>query len=97
MSLVMSCEKTSPRSGGRKEPSAIRNRKSISVATHVELGTAILSKNETKGPTRPAFAEDFLWEHSVSVAQGGNADIAACAGRSNPEPSAPSEFWGFCS
>jgi hypothetical protein len=97
MPLVTSCDRTNSRSAVRKEPAAIRNRKDISVATHVELGTTILPKNETKGAARLAFADDFLWEHSFSVAQSGNRDIAVCTGKSNPERSAPSEFCGFCS
>lgn len=95
MSPMMSCENTGSRSVGRREPSAIRNRKSISVAPHV--GTAILSRNETKYPARLTFAEDFLLEHSASVALGANPKSAVCAEPSSPERSAPNEFWGFCS
>jgi len=97
MPLVMSCDKTNSQSAVRREPAAIRNKKSISVSAHVELGTAMLSKNETKDPARLAFADDFLWEHSFSVAQGGNPNIPGRARKSNPERSAPSEFCGFCS
>jgi hypothetical protein len=94
MSPVMSCEKTSPRVVGRKDPSAIRNRKSISVATH--SGFTNLSRNQTKYPTGLTFAEDFLLEHSASVAKGANSKSAVCAGPLTPERSVASEFCGSC-
>lgn len=97
MRLVTSRDKTCSKSVVRKEPEPIRAKRRVSAAIRVEWATAILTESETKGPAKLAFAEDFLWEHSFSLAQGGSPDNPRRAGKSDSERSAPNQLFGFCS
>jgi hypothetical protein len=97
MRLVTSCDKTDPQAVVRKEPPPIQAKKRMSAAIRIELATAILSEDDANGTTKLAFAEDFLLEHSVPLAQSASLDSRRRAGKSNPESFAPSQFFGFCS
>ena len=97
MHLVTSCDKTYSPSAVPKELAPIRAKRRVSAALRVELATAILSESETKGPAMLAFAEDFLWEHSFPLAQGGSPDNPRRAGKSDAQKSSPSQLFGFCS
>ncbi|MGO9434999.1 MAG: hypothetical protein ACLPH3_06095 [Terracidiphilus sp.] len=97
MHILTNCDTTHSQSSNRKKAAAVRNKRNTLSAPLVAVETAIRSEieMEKKRPARLTFAEDFLFEHSSSVAPSVGLGVLSRAGKSNIERSVPSQFFGF--